>query len=61
MIISLKKEQYGLLICENKDIWFNIRRCMFENNYKSLFGMHIDGVVYGDGNKVSQKKGALIE
>ena len=59
--IPEKKNNMVLLICENKDIWFNIRRCMFEDNYKSLFGTHIDGVVYGNGNKVSQKKGALIE
>ena len=40
---------------------FNIRRCMFEDGYNSLFGTKIDGVVYGNGNKVSQKQGALSE
>ena len=59
--IPVRKQQMTLLICENKDIWFNIRRCMFEDNYKSLFGVAIDGVVYGSGNKVSQKQGALVE
>lgn len=59
--IPERKEQMTLIICENKDIWFNIRRCMFEDNYKSLFGVAIDGVVYGNGNKVSQKQGALAE
>ena len=59
--IPERKDSLVLLICENKDIWFNIRRCMFENNYRSLFGVKIDGVVYGNGNKVSQKKGALVE
>ena len=59
--IPEKKDTMTLLICENKDIWFNIRRCMFEDNYRSLFGVPIDGVVYGNGNKVSQKKGALVE
>ena len=59
--IPERKSSLVLLICENKDIWFNIRRCMFEKNYRSLFGVKIDGVVYGNGNKVSQKKGALIE
>ena len=42
-----------LLICENKDIWFNIRRMMFENNTTNIFDTPIDGVVYGCGNKVS--------
>ena len=59
--IPERKDSLVLLICENKDIWFNIRRCMFEKNYRKLFGVKIDGVVYGNGNKVSQKKGALIE
>ena len=48
-----RKAQMTLLICENKDIWFNIRRMMFENNATNIFDTHIDGVVYGCGNKVS--------
>lgn len=59
--IPERKEKMTLLICENKDIWFNIRRCMFEDHYQTLFGVAIDGVVYGNGNKVSQKQGALVE
>ena len=59
--IPVRKSQMTLLICENKDIWFNIRRCMFEDGFHQLFGMPIDGVVYGNGNKVSQKQGALVE
>ena len=59
--IPVRKAHMVLLICENKDIWFNIRRCMFEEGFESLFGVSIDGVVYGNGNKVSQKQGALIE
>ena len=59
--IPERKNKLTLLICENKDIWFNIRRCMFEDHFKSLFGIAIDGVVYGNGNKVSHKTGALVE
>ena len=59
--IPERKDDLTLLICENKDIWFNIRRCMFEEHFKSLFGVSIDGVVYGNGNKVSNKTGALVE
>lgn len=59
--IPVRKEQMTLLICENKDIWFNIRRCMFEDGYQSLFGTDIDGVVYGSGNAIAEKKGALTE
>jgi hypothetical protein len=59
--IPERKNDLTLLICENKDIWFNVRRCMFEDHFKSLFGMAIDGVVYGNGNKVSNKSRALVE
>ncbi|MBE6003712.1 MAG: hypothetical protein E7232_06450 [Lachnospiraceae bacterium] len=59
--IPIRKDIMTLLICENKDIWFNIRRYMFEDEWKSLFGIPIDGVVYGEGNRISQKEGALSE
>ena len=59
--IPVRKEHMMLLICENKDIWFNIRRRMFEDGVKGLFGIPIDGVVYGEGNKVSDRTGALEE
>lgn len=51
--ISKRKREMTLLICENKDIWFNIRRRMYEDNACVLFGKSIDGVVYGNGNKIS--------
>lgn len=54
--IPERKAEMTLLICENKDIWFNIRRVMFENQASELFGVHLDGVVYGSGNKISQKE-----
>lgn len=56
--IPAKKASMTLLICENKDIWFNIRRVMFEDKYFTIFGIPMDGVVYGCGNHISQK-GAL--
>lgn len=56
--IPMPKRQMTLLICENKDIWFNIRRRMYEDGAREIFGMHIDGVVYGCGNKISEA-GAL--
>ena len=59
--IPVRKDHMVLLICENKDIWFNIRRRMFEDGIRSLFGIEIDGVVYGEGNKVSDRTGALEE
>ena len=56
--IPERKSHMTLLICENKDIWFNIRRMMFENHARTIFGTNIDGVVYGRGNDISGK-GAL--
>ena len=51
--IPHKKDQMTLLICENKDIWFNLRRVMFEDGCSVLFGIPLDGVIYGSGNKIS--------
>ncbi len=59
--IPERKNSMVLLICENKDIWFNIRRCMFEYGEREIFDVHIDGVVYGEGKRVADKRGALTE
>lgn len=54
--IPYKDEKMVLLICENKDIWFNIRRKMFENGMDSVFGVKINGLIYGMGNKITQNE-----
>ncbi|MDD3662449.1 MAG: DUF2220 family protein [Candidatus Pacebacteria bacterium] len=51
-----RKADMTLLICENKDIWFNIRRLMFEEEKRSFLGIKIDGVVLGSGNRICEKK-----
>ena len=53
--IPQRKENMTLLICENKDIWFNIRRLMAEESCYEFLGVHIDGVIYGQGNEVTGK------
>ena len=53
--IPQRKAAMTLLICENKDIWFNIRRRMFEDHADTLFDTKLDGVIYGCGNQISQK------
>jgi hypothetical protein len=45
----------NMLLCENKDIWFDIRKLMFESKKSAYFGVHIDGVVLGNGNRISEK------
>ena len=54
--IPEKKAELTLLICENKDPWFNIRRMMFEDHASELWGIYLDGVVYGEGNQISEKE-----
>lgn len=58
--IPQRKNCMTLLILENKDIWFNIRRRMYEDGAGEILGTHIDGAVYGCGNRVSEQ-GALSE
>lgn len=53
--IPVRKSEMTLLICENKDIWFNIRRLMYENGYNRLFETPIDGVIFGQGNDITGK------
>lgn len=53
--IPVRKAYMTLLICENKDIWFNIRKLMYENRYHQLFGISIDGVIFGQGNDITGK------
>lgn len=49
------------IITENKDIWFDLRRLMFEDNIASFLGCPLDGVVLGYGNQITKKGGALTE
>lgn len=51
--IPVQKPTMTLLICENKDIWFNIRRLMYESEANTLFDTRIDGVIFGQGNDIT--------
>ena len=53
--IPVRKSNMTLLICENKDIWFNIRRLMYESQANTLFDTQIDGVIFGKGNDITGK------
>lgn len=53
--IPERKSNLSLLICENKDIWYNIRRMMYEESRFELFGVLLDGVVFGQGNYITEK------
>lgn len=53
--IPMRKAKMTLLVCENKDIWFNIRRLMYEKGANCLFSVTIDGVIFGQGNDITGK------
>lgn len=53
--IPVQKSTMTLLICEDKDIWFNIRRLMYESKVNTLFNTRIDGVIFGQGNDITGK------
>ena len=43
-----------LLICENKDIWFNLRKIQYELGRYMLWDTVLDGVIYGEGNRICE-------
>jgi hypothetical protein len=44
-----------LLVLENKDVWYTLRRLMLEKpRNRCLFGTEIDGVVLGEGAKAAR-------
>ena len=55
--IPKKKESMTILIIENKDSWYTLRKIMTEENKTSikLFRVDIDGLVYGEGNKITKE------
>lgn len=56
------KSNMNILIVENKDPWYTLRKIMSEKKLDSinLFGITIDGLLYGEGNKIT-KENAIYE
>lgn len=54
-ILNLQKEM-TILIIENKDTWYTLRKIAKNNNLKRLkiLGNQIDGIMYGEGNKITK-------
>ena len=45
----------SILILENKDIWFSLRKLYMENRTACrLYGVFIDGLLYGEGKKITR-------
>ena len=55
-----RRKEMTVLICENKDIWFDIRKIMFEDSGCRLWGQPLDGILYGGGNNITKYR-ALTE
>lgn len=59
--IHTKKEKMNILVIENKDTWYTIRKVMNERQGEFYLGnLEVDALVYGEGNKIT-KLNALKE
>ncbi len=59
--IHTKKEEMNILVIENKDTWYTMRKILNETHEEFyLHGLEIDGLLYGEGNKIT-KLNALEE
>lgn len=53
--IASDREFPALVVSENKSTWDSIRRLIYRERQIGLFGVLIDGVVFGSGNKVCRR------
>lgn len=49
----------NVLVIENKDSWFSMRKMMIETDISSLFQIRFDCLIYGEGNKITQTNSSL--
>lgn len=49
----------NVLVIENKDTWFTMRKLMIESGTEQFWGIPIDCLIYGEGNKITQKDSSL--
>lgn len=59
--IHPKTEEGEILIIENKDTWYTLRKLMKEENKPVLFGIPIKVLLYGEGKKITRQSGRLLE
>ncbi len=53
--LHTKKEKMTMLIIENKDTWYTMRKIMNEQKGECYLGsQEIDGLIYGEGNKITK-------
>lgn len=60
--IPAAEDNMNILVIENKDTWYTLRKLMNENqkNNINLLGVTIHGLLYGEGNKIT-KENAIYE
>ena len=49
----------NVLVIENKDTWFSMRKLMIESSADQFWEIPIDCLVYGEGNKITQRDSSL--
>lgn len=58
--VHARPKQMTVLILENKDTWFTLRKLIQATGKSIVAGTPVDVLLYGEGNKIS-KRGALEE
>jgi Uncharacterized protein conserved in bacteria C-term(DUF2220). len=51
----------NILIIENKDTWFSLRKVMLETGLNRFLGIDIHALLYGEGRKITGKNGRIDE
>ena len=59
--IHCKSTEMNVLIIENKDTWYTLRKAMLEQNRNILHGREYHVLLYGEGRKITREKGKLEE
>ncbi|MDE6671959.1 MAG: DUF2220 domain-containing protein [Ruminococcus sp.] len=58
----IKSVPENVLVTENKDTWFTLRKIMLESHSGiSLYGKFFDCVLYGEGRKVTKSESSLAD
>jgi hypothetical protein len=52
--IHSKELNNAVLVLENKDTWFTMRRIMQETGKNDIYGERVDVLLYGEGSKISK-------
>ncbi|MCK9224512.1 MAG: DUF2220 family protein [Candidatus Muirbacterium halophilum] len=50
-----KNKDMKILVIENKDTWFSLKKAIQNKGENLIFGLYIDVLIYGEGNKITRK------